>query len=125
MFGEQLIREDFSPRKFPVAAVAGLGGAGLEQDRIFESWEWGGYIMYSWPSARLAVGPLKFNDSTTHMYSIIDAVQPGWQDEIARWNIRTVIIHPDSPLARGLEREPGWTKWYSDSTAVVFRPASD
>ncbi|MGI9042497.1 MAG: hypothetical protein ACR2GK_00070 [Gemmatimonadaceae bacterium] len=125
VFGEQLIREDFSPRKFPSAAVAGLRAAGLDQDRIFEPWEWGGYIMYSWPSARLAVDPLKFNDSTTHMYSIIDAVQPGWQDEIARWDIRTVIVHPDSRLARGLEREPGWAKWYSDSTAVVFRPASD
>ena len=110
---------------FLVAAVAGLRAAGLEQDRIFESWDWGGYIMYSWPSARLAVDPLKFNDSTTHMYSIIDAVQPGWQDEIARWDIRTAIIHPDSRLARGLERDPGWDKWYSDSIAVVFRPASD
>ena len=125
LFGVQLIREDFSPRKFPIAAVAALRGAGLEADRIFESWEWGGYIMYAWPSARLVVDPLEFNDSTTTAYSTIDAVRPGWQDEIARWNIRTVIIHPDTPLARGLEREPGWEQWYSDSTAVVFRPVSD
>jgi hypothetical protein len=121
VFGAQLIRSEFSNAKFPVAAVAKARAAGLN-DRIFEAWEWGGYIMYAWPEARLLVDPLKFNDATTEAFAKIDAVRPGWQQEIDRWNIKTVIIHPKSPLAETLAIDPGWKLWYSDSTAVIFRP---
>ncbi len=119
-FGSQIIRRDFSPKVFPVEAVARLKAASAS-GRIFEAWEWGGYIMYAWPSARLLVDPLKFNDSTVSAFTKIDSARPGWQEEIRRLNIETVIIHPDTPLSDGLERDSGWTKWYQDSTAVVFR----
>ncbi len=122
-FGTQLVRKDYSSSVFPVTAVARLEAADAN-GRIFASWEWGGYIMYAWPSARLLVDPLKFNDSTVSAFTRIDSARPGWQEEIARWDIRTVIIHPGTPLADGLEREPGWTRWYLDSTAVVFRSTS-
>ncbi len=53
--------------------------------------------MYAWASARLLVDPLKFNDSIVTAYAKIDSARPGWQEEIARLNIETVIIHPDHP----------------------------
>ena len=119
----QVIRNSFSPAIFPMAAVDSARSAGIGTDRIFQKWTWGGYIMYALPGAHLVVDPLKFNQASVDAYSRIDGVRAGWQDELERWDIRTVIIPPDSPLAKSLEREPGWKLWYRDSTASVFRPA--
>ena len=119
----QVIRSSFSPARFPVTAIEKARAARLDGP-IFEAWEWGGYIMYAWPEARLIVDPLKFNDATIQAFSRIDAVRPDWKDELQKWNVRTVIVKPDSRLASALAKEPAWKVWYQDSTATVFRPAT-
>ena len=120
--GAELMPRQFDQKVFPVAAVGKARTARLE-GRIFGSWPWGGYIMYSWPGARVHVDPLKFNRRTMRSYSLIRDARPGWNDELARWNVRTIIIESDSRLARELAHDPRWKTWYRDSTAVVFRPA--
>jgi hypothetical protein len=122
--GQQIIRETFSPDRFPVQAVARARAAGLD-GTIFDAWEWGGYIMYAWPHAKLVVDPLEFNDTTIQAFSRIDAVRPEWQEELQKWNVKTVLIRPDSRLDSALAANSGWKTWYRDSTAVVFRPATD
>ena len=121
--GNQLIPESFSPRTFPTRAVTLAKTAGLE-GRVFDAWRWGGYIMYAWPEARLHVDPLKFNARTIKSYGVIDDLDPGWQQELERWQIKTIIINPKSRMAKGLALEPKWKVWYRDSTAVVYRPSA-
>lgn len=118
-----VIPDHFSAKAFPTVAVERARDARLD-GRVFDAWEWGGYIMYAWPSARLQVDPLKFNEVTMRSYSLIDDMRPGWQHELDRWNVKTVIVNSDSPLAKGLELEPRWKIWYRDSLATVFRPAA-
>lgn len=120
----QVIRNSFSHTIFPVAALGSARSAGISRERTFQKWTWGGYIMYAVPGAQLLADPLKFNQASIDAYSRIDGVSAGWQRELARWNVRTIIIPPASPLAKALEREPGWKLWYSDSTASVFRLAN-
>jgi hypothetical protein len=120
----QIIPDRFSPKAFPTEAVSRARAAALP-GRVFDAWGWGGYIMYAWPEARLHVDPLKFNAETIKSYSMIEDLQPGWQKEIDRWQIKTVIVNSKSPMAKGLALEPKWKVWYRDSTAVVFRPADD
>jgi hypothetical protein len=122
--GLSIIPDHFSPKAFPTAAVEKAREASL-QGRVFDAWGWGGYIMYAWPEARLHVDPLKFNAETIKSYTIIEDMRPGWQKEIDRWQIRTIIINSKSPMAKGLAMEPKWKVWYQDSTAVVFRPSTD
>ena len=122
--GFTVIPEQFSPKAFPTEAIARARAAALP-GRVFDAWGWGGYIMYAWPEARLHVDPLKFNETTIKSYSMIEDMQPGWQKEIDRWQIRTIIVNSKSPMAKGLAMEPQWKVWYRDSTAVVFRPSTD
>jgi hypothetical protein len=118
-----VIPDHFSAKAFPTVAVDRARNAGLD-GRVFDAWGWGGYIMYAWPSARLHVDPLKFNDVTMRSYSKIEDMRPGWQHELDRWNVKTVIVNSSSPFAKGLELEPKWKIWYRDSLATVFRPAA-
>jgi hypothetical protein len=121
--GVSVIADTFNPKKFPTEAVARARQAGLE-GRVFDNWAWGGYIMYAWPEARLHVDPLKFNDVTIKSYTIIEEMRPGWQQEMDRWQIQTVLIASNSPMSAGLMLEPAWKQWYRDSTAVIFRRVS-
>lgn len=123
MAGLTVIPDRFSPKAFPTEAVSRARAASLP-GRVFDAWGWGGYIMYAWPEARLHVDPLKFNAVTMKSYGIIEDMRPGWQRELDRWNVRTIIVNTRSPLAEGLSLEPRWKVWYRDSTAVVFRPAA-
>lgn len=122
--GTTLIPDRFSSRVFPVAAVDSARAASLD-GRVFESWRWGGYIMQFWPEASVHVDPLKFNARTMRSYGLIDEMRPGWQDELRRWEVRTIIVDATTPLAKGLLHERSWKVWYRDSTAVVFRPTVD
>ncbi|MEO7367895.1 MAG: hypothetical protein ABIZ36_08060 [Gemmatimonadaceae bacterium] len=118
-----IIPDRFSEKAFPTVAVERARTAGLE-GRVFDAWGWGGYIMYAWPAARLQVDPLKFNAVTMRSYSLIEDMRPGWQHELDRWKVQTIIVSSSSPLARGLELEPKWKVWYRDSLATVFRPSA-
>ncbi len=80
--------------------------------------------MLAWPEAALHVDPLKFNKTTIDSYTVIENVQPAWLAELARWNVRTIIVQTKSPLAQALETAPAWGLWYGDSTAVVYRAST-
>ena len=122
--GLQVIADRFSPSKFPTDPVMKAKAAGL-RGRVFDAWGWGGYIMYAWPEASLHVDPLKFNEVTIRSYSLMEDMEAGWQKELNRWGIQTVIIPSKSPMAKGLSMEPSWKVWYRDSIATVFRPAAN
>jgi len=118
--GYQVIADQFDRKTFPVVAVERARSARLP-GRVFDAWGWGGYIMYAWPEASLHVDPLKFSQKTIDSYTIIENLQPAWQAELRRWQVRTIIVSSKSPMARALETAPAWSRWYADSTAVVYR----
>ena len=120
VLGVPVISDKFNAAKFPTVAVEKARRAGLS-GRVFDAWGWGGYLMYAWPEASLHVDPLKFNLETMKSYTVIEDMLPGWQEELARWDVKTVIVATRSPLASGLSRERGWTVWHRDTTAVVYR----
>lgn len=115
-----VIADHFDKKTFPVVAVDRAREAHL-QGRVFDYWGWAGYIMFAWPEASLHVDPLKFNRTTIDSYTAIEDRHPGWLDELKRWNIQTIIVSPRSPMASELKSTPGWSTWYSDSLAVIFR----
>ena len=118
--GLHLIADHFDYKTFPVAAVDRARTAQL-QGRVFDSWKWGGYIMYAWPEASLHVDPLKFSDTTIKTYTTIEELRPSWLSELKRWNVQTIIVQAKSPMSDALKTAPGWSLWYGDSTAVVYR----
>ncbi len=115
-----LIPDHFDRKKFPVAAVEMAKQSRLT-GRIFEPWVWGGYLMYAWPAARLHVDPLKFSEQTIDSYRQIEGVGPKWRAELDRWNVATLVLEPQSQLARTVAADSSWQLWYRDSTAAVFR----
>jgi len=44
----------------------------------------------------------------------------GWDRTLERYNVGTVLIEPDAPLALQLAQDAAWKKMYEDRIAVIF-----
>lgn len=121
--GRRLIADGFDPAIFPVEAVERLRAAGVD-GRVFHPWLWGGYLLYAWPGSSIHVDPLEFSQLTIDSHSTIENTDPGWREQLARWDVSVVIVESGAPLADSLATDSRWTTWHTDSTTVVLRRMS-
>ena len=117
-----LFRASYDPAVFPVAAVgkareARLGG------RLFNHFEWGGYVLYAWPEQRVFIdGQTDFyGERLTREYAALAEAGAGWRRRLSGLGISLVLLPPGAPLARALGAVREWEEWYRDGTAVVLR----
>ena len=111
----------FLPEQFPVAAVDWLG-ENPPQGRMFNEFDWGGYLLYSlWPEQKI------FMDGHTHIYgddlsreyvAVMSRAQ-GWQAILEKYQVEWAILRADNLLIAVLIRD-GWYEIYRDETAVIF-----
>jgi hypothetical protein len=96
---------------------------------MFNSYNWGGYLMYALPDEKVFVDgrtDLYGDDFLTNDYLKTARGEPGWQETFDRYGINLVVVEGGSGLARVLRDHPGWSLDYGDDMAVVFtRSASD
>ena len=105
----------------PVAAVEYLN---IHQPpgRIFNSYNWGGYLLFKLPDYPV------FVDGRTDLYSDliinewINVIQAGdgWQAILDKWKINLILIEPAHPIVCHLERE-GWRLLFQDEVAVLYQ----
>ncbi len=50
-------------------------------------------------------------------------VQPGWEKYLSRYNVHTILLPPDAPLAGALKQSSSWHLIYDDGVALIFRSA--
>jgi hypothetical protein len=90
---------------------------------MFNSYNWGGYLMFALPDYPV------FVDGRTDLYGdtfLTDDYlkpatgDPSWRDVFQRYGINLVVVEKDSGLARALRSEPGWKLDYEDKMAAIF-----
>jgi hypothetical protein len=113
--------------RFPAAATAFLA-AHPSEGPIFNHYDWGGYLIWKlYPPTRV------FIDGRADVYGeaiLKDFMQTyllnqDWQHTLTRWQIRTVVVPPDSALASGLRNQTAWSVQYEDPQAVIFASQID
>lgn len=104
---------------FPVSAARFLSASNLEGN-LFNSYNWGGYLIYAAPRHPV------FIDGRTDLYSgFLDEYAAAlgastWRDVFAKWDIGLVLIESASVLALQLDAAIDWRRAYSDDVASVF-----
>jgi hypothetical protein len=107
----------------PEEAVAYLN-AHPSEGNLLNDYDWGGYCL-----AHLSAGQRVFIDGRADVYrekAFADYVTiansgDGWGTLLDAWGIDTVLVPPQSGLARALPLIGGWDLAYQDATARVFR----
>ena len=107
---------------FPVQAVAWLE-AEDPGDRVFNRYEWGGYLIHERPDRLVFVDGRAqdvYSDQLLLLYAGIISVQIDPQPELDRYEIDHVLFLPDSALGTWLDASPDWERAYADSVAVIW-----
>ena len=108
-------------RSMPVGAVRWLE-ANAPGERIFNRYEWGGYIGQQRPGLPIFMDGRAdvYGDELLQMYVSIIGVQGDPQATLDRYGIDHAVFPPDTPLADWFDSSSLWQRAYSDTTAVVW-----
>jgi hypothetical protein len=105
----------------PVGAVEYLQEHGV-RGRLFNSYDWGGYLIHSLPDVKVFVDGRSdlYGDFLVDPYLRIAEAQPGWAEQLDRYEIETALVTRTGGLANVLARDAEWRWAYSDDVAIVF-----
>jgi len=116
----QSVNENAFRQNLPVEAVAFLRD-NRPAGRLFNMYNWGGYLLWELPAYPV------FVDGRTDLYD--DALinewlktirgENGWQENLDRWQINTVLVDPGAALVEELEHA-GWKQLFKDPVAVIY-----
>jgi hypothetical protein len=123
-----LIDAQFDSKKMPVAAVSFLQMESQEKppstEPVFSIDGWGGYLVYvMYPERKVVVDDRHdlYGSGRIRQYLILTQAEPGWQNVLKDWQIRTALLPTGSTLANLLRELPqDWRVAYEDKVAVVF-----
>jgi len=123
------LRPEFDRKRFPVDAARVLPQLNRSRTiRLYSSWQWGGYLIYStWPSISV------FNDGRTDFYGpafVEDGLRawegaPDWNNILARYGVNAALLPVDSALVSVLRERRDWKPVYQDHVAVLFEKTED
>jgi len=114
---------DYEARTYP-AAAADYVAAHLRGERLYSTYEWGGYLAYRFPEDRAVYiygESAIFGASRLDEYLQVHLLQPGWQDVLHRRGMRHAVVPARSQETAAFQ-EIGWSALCYDrrSGAVVL-----
>ena len=108
-------------RVLPAEAVAWLD-AHEPGTRMFNRYEWGGYIGQHRPGQPVFMDGRAdvYGDELLQMYVSIIGVRDDPQVELDRYAIDYAVFPPDTPLAVWFDASAAWERVHSDPTAAIW-----
>lgn len=109
------------PKLFPVDAVRWLK-TNPQSGHMFNNFIWGGYMVWRlWPEQKDFIDSQSdLSGEATKYYLTVEKLEPGWQEVLARYDVKWVIMPVNSDLSLELVKD-GWNVLYKDQTAIVLR----
>lgn len=115
---------DYFAEGLPLEAVQYLS-VNRPQGNLFNSYNWGGYLIWALPQYPV------FVDGRTDLYSdtllsewlSIVAAEDGWERKLEYWNVRLLLLEDRWPLVSTLDSE-GWNLLIKTDTGLLFEKNS-
>ncbi|HEY9076949.1 MAG TPA: hypothetical protein VIO61_10465 [Anaerolineaceae bacterium] len=108
------------PSIAPVGAVKWLK-ENIPAGRVFNDYNWGGYLIWELRAIPVFIDGRTdlYGDTILNDYIKIIRTDEGWQAELDKWEIGTVIIPPSTPLAKQLKMKD-WKIVYEDQRSIII-----
>jgi hypothetical protein len=107
-------------RTFPMAAVDFIEEAGLVQKRIYNTYEWGGYLIWRRIPVFIDGRTELYGDNFFRTYLQTLRVRENWQQPLDETAVDLILLRRNTALATVLQTSPSWQEVYSDDLARVF-----
>jgi hypothetical protein len=110
-------------KEFPAAAAAFISSHALPGPML-NHYNWGGYFIWKlYPQYRVFIDGRAdmYGDSFMDEYAATYAVKgENWREPLSRWEIRTIVVPPESPLLAAVRALPAWKQVYSDTQVTIL-----
>lgn len=111
--------------KYPVAAVSFLEDSGLSGSNGYNSYHWGGYLIWRDFPVYIDGRADVYGDEFIFSYLKAFNLTNRWRDPLENLNIDYVLIGSTHPLSSLLTEAADWQEAYKDKNAIVFIPAEE
>ncbi len=110
---------------YPVEAVDFLEKSGLSNKRGYNSYMWGGYLI--WQDVPVYIDGRADVYGDDFIFSYLDAfnLTKRWREPLEEFNVDYVLIDNSNRLSIMLSEAADWQEAYKDEIAVVFVPTED
>jgi hypothetical protein len=108
---------------FPVGAADWLAAHPSVGTRMFNAYDWGGYLIYRFYPERpvfIYGEATELGNMLLQQVSDVENSEPDWQTILNEHGVDYVIERTDSALTMALSVDPQWKEVYEDSFAVIF-----
>ncbi len=110
---------------FPVGAADWLASHPGVGTRMFNAYDWGGYLIYRFygdPNRRVFVygEATELGNQLLQQVSDVENSEPDWQHVLSENRVNYVVERTSSALSMALSVDPGWEQVYNDGFAVIF-----
>ncbi|WP_420628347.1 hypothetical protein [Candidatus Leptofilum sp.] len=106
--------------RYPVAAVDYLEEAGLDDARGYNSYNWGGYLIWRGVPVFVDGRADVYGDPFLLRYRETFEVRPTWQEPLDEYEVDYVLMERGTPLTTVLATSPDWKQVYEDDIAQIF-----
>ncbi len=112
----------FSPEVFPVQALEVARREGLADRTMFNSYSWGGYLLYAWPEQRIFIDGMANFFGSTLMEEYVDILmaREGWRDLLRARGVDLILVPPTVPLVAKSQESGGWRVVHQDETSSLM-----
>ncbi|MBC7809838.1 MAG: hypothetical protein H7175_01755, partial [Burkholderiales bacterium] len=115
----RITRAEYS-RSLPVLAAEYIN-AERPAGPMFNSYNWGGYLMFTLPDYPVFVdGRTDLYGDFLNVYYNTTNGGDGWRETLDEYGINLVVVEAGGGLARNLRVDTGWRLAYEDDLAAVF-----
>ena len=118
---QPVLMDAFEKKSLPSNAVTYMKANPINGGKIFNTYNWGGYLIWKYPEQKVYVDGRTdlFGDEFLSEWLNVIQAGKGWEVSLDKWGVTRVIIEPDRPLAKVLPYA-GWNEVYQDQIAVIF-----
>jgi len=105
---------------YPLAALDYIETHGLAAKRMYNSYNWGGYLL--WRGYRVFIDGRAdvYLDDFMNEYVLAYQLRGDWRQPLDKYAVDYVLIEREASLATLLEASREWTRAYQDNMAVIF-----
>jgi hypothetical protein len=114
---------DVEARLYPLDALSYVDAHGLRAQRMYNSYNWGGYLL--WRGYRVFIDGRAdvYLDAFMDEYVLAYQLAGNWRRPLDRYQVDYVLVEADIPFAMLLDESADWTQVYRDAQAEIFQRA--
>jgi hypothetical protein len=105
---------------YPISAVDYLEQSGLAEKRGYNSYNWGGYLIWRGVPVFVDGRADVYGDDFLFYYRRTFEIREDWREPLDAFAVDYVLMERDSALSVVLLDDAGWQEAYADDLARIF-----